>query len=584
MNKLLATLALIAAVVGGFSIRGEAQAQVTAQTVATCGSASYTSGYPFPLTVDTTGKECVNATVSATATFTGFTPTTPTVNVTATTGGAAVAFTSGSQIVVYNSSSTVTAYVSLATSGTISVTTGNGIPIPPGQQMPFATGANTYLQAITSSSTAALYVTSASAGTYASGWGGGGGSGGGGGGAAYGPTAVGAAVANPPIINGYQDGSGNVAVVTPTAPFPVTDKNLPTTVDTNTGAAGASTLRVVPATGSTVTLGGTLPAYGSTPTFNCGTGCGSPSPFTPLQPTVALTAGTTTSNSAITSAGTQLLVYNASSTVTAYVNLGTTSGVTATTTATPIPPGQTVPLAIGSNTYLAAITASGSAALYLTSGTGSLSSGWGGSGGAGSGLVGSNSNTLQQGTGPAGANSLNVVENTLEGAINNAIPTGSNIIGKVGIDQTTPGTTNGVQDASTGTTGSAIPSKGTFIAANGSGNLTGVVTGDTTLNWPSITTATTTQLIAGVSSKKIYVTHLFLNVSGADTVTLEYGTNANCAAGTTTIAGPFNYAANGGSTEGAGLGPVLIVPASDYFCVVTSAAVTLGGNLTYTQF
>jgi hypothetical protein len=45
--------------------------------------------------------------------------------------------------------------------------------------------------------------------------------GGGGGGAVFGPTAVGSAVANPPIIQGFQTAGGNVAVVTPSVGLPV---------------------------------------------------------------------------------------------------------------------------------------------------------------------------------------------------------------------------------------------------------------------------------------------------------------------------------------------------------------------------
>ena len=50
-----------------------------------------------------------------------------------------------------------------------------------------------------------------------------------------------------------------------------------------------------------------------------------------------------------------------------------------------------------------------------------------------------------------GADTFNVT-------VNAALPAGSNIIGNVRIDQTTPGTTNGVQDASTGSTGSTAMS------------------------------------------------------------------------------------------------------------------------------
>lgn len=69
-------------------------------------------------------------------------------------------------------------------------------------------------------------------------------------------------------------------------------------------------------------------------------------------------------------------------------------------------------------------------------------------------------------------------------AITNALPAGSNIIGNVRIDQTTPGTTNGTQDASTSATGSAVPAKAGYTAglaktanptAASDGNLVGVL-------------------------------------------------------------------------------------------------------------
>lgn len=47
----------------------------------------------------------------------------------------------------------------------------------------------------------------------------------------------------------------------------------------------------------------------------------------------------------------------------------------------------------------------------------------------------------------------------LKVVVNAALPAGTNLMGKVGIDQTTPGTTNGTQDASTGSTGATTPTK-----------------------------------------------------------------------------------------------------------------------------
>lgn len=109
-------------------------------------------------------------------------------------------------------------------------------------------------------------------------------------------------------------------------------------------------------------------------------------PFTPLTPSVALTAGTTTSNVALTGGGTITLIHNADTTNTAYFALGN-GGVTAATTATPIPAGGTIAVATGTATNLAAITASSTAILQITSGTGSNPAGWGGGAGSGGGVV-----------------------------------------------------------------------------------------------------------------------------------------------------------------------------------------------------
>lgn len=163
------------------------------------------------------------------------------------------------------------------------------------------------------------------------------------------------------------------------------------------------------------------------------------------------------------------------------------------------------------------------------------------------------------------------------------IVAGAAIIGKVGIDQTTPGTTNGVQDAADGSTGSAVPSKASFIGANSSGNLTGLIQADTSASI-SVSTATTTQLVALSSGKKIYITAWDIFVAGADNITLEYGTGSTCGTGTTVLTGAYNFLANQGIARGSGLGVLLVVPASNALCIVTSAAVQASGSLAYTQF
>lgn len=134
-----------------------------------------------------------------------------------------------------------------------------------------------------------------------------------------------------------------------------------------------------------------------------------------------------------------------------------------------------------------------------------------------------------------------------------------------------------------GATGSAVPANAQLSGAVSSGNLTGIIQADNSAP-VNISTATTTQIVGLVSGKKIYVLNYALIAGAADNVTFEYGTGTNCATGTTALSGALPIAANGGATDGGGLGPILIVPAGNALCILTSAAVQLSGHLAYTQF
>ena len=142
----------------------------------------------------------------------------------------------------------------------------------------------------------------------------------------------------------------------------------------------------------------------------------------------SLAVSSSTANVALGSLGPVVKIYNPGTAI-VNVKLGT-SGVTAALTDTPILPGATEILNTnGTATYLAAIAASGTPTLIITTGTGSPS-GWAGAGGGSSG----------------------------------ALAAGTNIIGKVGIDQTTPGTTNKVSIGTDGTVGvTALPQATTKV-------------------------------------------------------------------------------------------------------------------------
>ena len=87
--------------------------------------------------------------------------------------------------------------------------------------------------------------------------------------------------------------------------------------------------------------------------------------------TTPLSVSNVSANTAINGADPVQSITNTGS-VTAYVNLGTTNAITATTSDIAIAAGATVPLTVGSNTYLAAITSTGSTTLNIAGGSGLL--------------------------------------------------------------------------------------------------------------------------------------------------------------------------------------------------------------------
>ena len=157
--------------------------------------------------------------------------------------------------------------------------------------------------------------------------------------------------------------------------------------------------------------------------------------------------------------------------------------------------------------------------------------------------------------------------------LNNFIAAGSNTIGNVGV----------TSEIGYGSTGSAVPSSAGYMGAVSSGNLTGIIQADTTAAI-NVSTATTTQLVALSSGKKIYVTSWDVIAGGTGNITFEYGTGTTCGTGTTALTGAYPLTAQNGESKGVGLGPVLIVPAGNALCVLTSAAVQMSGSISYTQF
>lgn len=197
-----------------------------------------------------------------------------------------------------------------------------------------------------------------------------------------------------------------------------------------------------------------------------------------------------------------------------------------------------------------------------------------------------------------------------------AIAAGSSIIGKVGIDQTTPGTTNAVSETNLPTvvdTNSGNKSASTlrFVLATDQPALTNklLVTPDSvalpanqSVNvnqkagsalvadpcetqakvYDSFSGTVNTQLITGTSAKKIYFCSFSILVGAATNVAVVEGTGTVCATGIakfpglsggTTAAGGWNFAANGGLTFGNGGSSIAAETTNaDNVCVLVSAA------------
>jgi hypothetical protein len=97
---------------------------------------------------------------------------------------------------------------------------------------------------------------------------------------------------------------------------------------------------------------------------------GSIAAFSP-EATVSITAGTSSNAVALGGSGPSLLVFNTTSSI-AFLSLGASTSVIATTGSLPVPAGAQLLLTVGATVAAAAVVlASGSGTVYLTRGSGS---------------------------------------------------------------------------------------------------------------------------------------------------------------------------------------------------------------------
>ena len=276
-----------------------------------------------------------------------------------------------------------------------------------------------------------------------------------------------------------------------------------------------------------------------------------------------LAATTSSAQQALPAASSVVNVFNNGS-ITAYVKLGTSGSVTATTSNIPIAANSGCALVVGANTNIAAITGSGSTTLNINGGSGLGNFCYGGGGNSFTGAV-----TVADGSDVAqGAKADSAYSGSGSGSVIAILKGLYNAI------------INGV-----GSTGSAVPAQGVYIAGNADGNLTGIITSAHSIPI-NISTATTTSLVATSGSKAIYVTAWDVVAGGTGNITLEYGTQSStpCDTGTTALTGAYNLVAQAGISKGNGMGVVLFIPSGKQLCALTSAAVQMSGSVTYTQF
>lgn len=139
-----------------------------------------------------------------------------------------------------------------------------------------------------------------------------------------------------------------------------------------------------------------------------------------------------------------------------------------------------------------------------------------------------------------------------------------------------------------GATASAVPSGAHYVGGNASGNLTGITVCD---NWTAINQIAGTQLITGVTAKKTYICSINLVTATAQNIALVGGTGTTCAttphaiAGGTTAATGWNLAANGGLTQGTGVGVIMqAATAADNVCLLQSGTGQVSGTISWTQY
>lgn len=200
--------------------------------------------------------------------------------------------------------------------------------------------------------------------------------------------------------------------------------------------------------------------------------------------------------------------------------------------------------------------------------------------------------TVSTGTGAQGASSPRVTVATDSATVagSASIPAGSNLIGKTGIDQTTPGTTNAVSatnlpstvSVGTGATGSSSPRTTTAIdnaTVSGQAPCTGII---------NITQTTTTDVHTFTNTG--WICSIVLVSAAAQSIGVDEGTGTTCETSGTALIGVSStssatptmaLAANGGFAVASGVPQIKMQASADHICVLQSSSGNVSGYITY---
>lgn len=100
----------------------------------------------------------------------------------------------------------------------------------------------------------------------------------------------------------------------------------------------------------------------------------------------------------------------------------------------------------------------------------------------------------------------------------------------------------------------------------------------------TITTATTTKLIDGLTGLRTYITNFNVIAGGSGTMQLIAGTGATCSVSAVSLTGQYSLTGQSGIVLGVGNGTVLVAGPGLNVCAVTTSPVGMPGSIAYGQF